>query len=89
MKVPRTAVVGVVMACMEVGAKKAVKYVAPDLIVRATSRCWYGKKAPRKNARTHEIVLTIGKPNYAERRYIKLLQLVGEPFPVSKINMRF
>ena len=55
----------VVHAVMVLGYKRATKYVSPTLIVRATSRL-----KPRRNKRTHEMVLTIGKPNWHERQYI-------------------
>ena len=89
MKVPRTAVVGVVTACLEVEAKRATKYLAVDQVVRATRRDWYDGKPPRKGARTVEVVLTIGKPNYRERQYIKLLKAAGEPFPVKNIQLKW
>jgi len=89
MKVPRNAVCGVVVACLEVGAKRATKYMSPDLVVRATRRDWHDGKPPRKDARTTEVVLTIGKPNYRERKHIKLLKAAGEPFPVKKVELKW
>lgn len=63
--------------------KKAVKYVNSKLIVRATRR---GKSKKGQNI---DLVLTIGKPNYLEREYIKLLQEAKEPFPVKKVQLKF
>jgi len=35
------------------------------------------------------MVLTIGRPNYAEREFIKLCKKAGEPFPVKKMQLKF
>lgn len=63
---------------------KATKYVSPKLVVRGT-RTRYGGKFLRGNI---EITLTIGKPNYAEREFIKLLKKAKEPFPVKLIQVK-
>ncbi len=82
MKIPRNAVNRVVMALMECESlKRAVIYLASDCIVRATRR------SPQRG-RT-EIVLTIGRPNYAERKFIKTCQKAGEPFPVRKMQLKW
>jgi hypothetical protein len=83
MKIPMSAVVSVVETVLRVYCRKAVKYLDDHTIVRATRR-----GAFRKNARTTELVLTVGKPNYSERRYIRLLKAAGQSFPVNKIQLR-
>ncbi len=55
----------------------AIKYLASDFTVKATSR---GDK---------EYVVTIGRPNYAERLFIKKAIAAGEPFPIKKIQLRY
>lgn len=65
---------------------KATEYVSPKLIVRAVRKT-YGKKLPRKTDNT-EIILTIGRPNYAEREFVKLCQRANEPFPVKKVQIK-
>lgn len=66
-------------------ARQAVKYVSPKEIVRATRRLQRGR-VPCGNI---DIVLTIGRPNYKDRQFIKKCQKVGEPFPVKKIQLRY
>ncbi len=63
---------------------KATEYISPKLIVRAVHK---GVKHFRKTDNM-EIILTIGKPNYAEREFIKLCQKANEPFPIKKIQLK-
>lgn len=64
---------------------KATKYISPTSIVRAVRKL-YGKKLLKGNT---EITLTVGKPNYAEREFIKDCKEAGERFPVKKIQIKF
>jgi len=66
------------------GAKKATKYLSPTLVIKAT---YQGK--PGKSAETHTALVTIGSPNYEERKFIKLCKKAGESFPVKKIQLKF
>lgn len=75
----------VVQAIMNGGTVRATKYVSNKLIIRATRRLFQGKIA--KNGEI-EMVLTIGKPNYLEREFIKVCKEAGEPFPVKKIQLK-
>jgi len=68
---------------IEGGARKATKYFSDKLIVRAVRRT-YGGKITKGNA---EITLTIGKPNYKEREFIKLAKKAGEKFPIKNIQI--
>jgi hypothetical protein len=81
----------VVSAVTVGGAYRATKYVSPKLIVRATRR--YGKhRKPNLGTVNRscelDIVLTIGRPNYAERQFIKACRKAKEPFPVRKVQVR-
>lgn len=51
------------------GAREAVKYLSPTERIKATRRTY--KKATRRKADPIEILFTVGKPNYAERAFIK------------------
>lgn len=66
-------------------ARQATKYLEPKLIVRATRKAYGGKLSKRLPI---EIILNIGKPNYAEREFVKLCQKSGEKFPVKKIQLK-
>ena len=72
----------VVKAVLE-GSRKATRYVSPMTVVKATAR-----HRPRMRSRTVEIVVTIGRPNYAERAFIRQAKKAGEPFPVRKIQVK-
>jgi len=76
---PILAVVGEVLN----GSRKATKYVSPTLVIKASRR-----HRPRRGERTTEIVLTVGKPNFAERSFIAEVRRAGEPFPVRKVQLK-
>jgi hypothetical protein len=75
--------IGEVVACCLDGYQKATKYMTERFIVRCTAR----HKA-RANASSAEFVVTVGKPNYRERIFIKNCLKSGEPFPVKKIQLK-
>ena len=66
------------------GARRATKYLSPKWIVRATA-----PNFKRSNDVRHgQMVLTIGRPAYAERQFIKAAKKAGEPFPVKKVQLK-
>lgn len=71
-------------AILEVGAKKATKYLSERDVVKAT---YQGKR--RKNDPSVTILFTVGRPNYAERKFIKSAKKAGEPFPVKRLHLKF
>lgn len=77
------AVAKVVAALVDSGARTATKYISPTERVRATRR-----HRPRRGARNVDIVLTIGRPNYADRAFIKKCAAAGEPFPVRRVQLK-
>lgn len=64
---------------------KATQFVSSKFIVRAV-RKRFNKKI--RKASNIEIHLTLGRPNYLERKFIKDCQKAGEPFPVKKIQLK-
>lgn len=62
---------------------RATKFLGPDLVVRATRP----HKYDRRN-RSNTVVVTVGKPNYREREFIKACRKAGEPLPVKKIQLQ-
>lgn len=81
MKIARKWISEVTEAVMELDIKQAVKYVSTDMVIKAT---------PRSKARKHvEIVVSIGKPNYAEKKVIKQALMAGEPFPIKKVQLKW
>lgn len=65
-------------------AYRATKYVNKNRVIKATRR----HKSDKRD-RQSEFVVTIGKPNYREREFIKLCRKAGEPFPVKKVQLKF
>lgn len=84
MKIPRSAITSVVEAVLELGLRRATKFLSPDTVVSATIM-----HQPRGNSRSTAIVLKLGKPNFKERAFIKSCQKAKEPFPVKKIQLKF
>ena len=75
----------VILALLLNNAVKATEYVNPTLICRAT-RKRSGKKIDHRH--NIEIILTVGKPNYVERDFIRKCKKAGEPFPLKKIQLK-
>ena len=61
--------------------RRATYYAAVDTVVRLTCRHRFTKRARR-----HEFVLTVGEPNYTERKFITACKKAKEPFPVKKVQ---
>jgi len=68
---------------------KATKYISPKLILRAVRKTYKAYKLGSRKGDNVEVHLTIGKPNYLEREFIKLCQKAHEPFPVKKVQLKF
>lgn len=80
-------VADVVAACIAANAHKATKYLSEREVVTATRRLFKGKiQHHRQNI---DIVLKIGRPNYADRKFIKDCIAAGVSFPVRKIQFKF
>lgn len=67
-------------------ARSATIFQDEKSIVRATRKLVNGKVPGFGNI---EVTLTIGKPNYKERNFVKQCKKAGEPFPIKKIQLKF
>lgn len=67
------------------GAKRAIKILAADRVLTATR---LGTRKTHGRSRSTSFVLTVGKPNYRVRAFIKQCQQAGEPIPVKKVQLR-
>lgn len=65
------------------GVRKATIYVSPKLTVKIT------RQHKDLRATHHTFLLTVGAPNFVERRFIKTCQKAGEKFPVKKTQLQF
>lgn len=80
-----SAISSAIDALLRLEAIRATKYLNEKWVVRASRRTFNGK-IHRGNI---EVVLTIGKPNYQERDFIKKCKRAGESFPIRKIQLKF
>ena len=83
----KNAVSQVVDILISTEAKSAVKYLNDKLTIKASRKLFRGKIDKRNTI--IQIVLTIGKPNYEAREFIKKCKKAGEPFPVKKVQLKF
>lgn len=68
-------------------AVKATKYISRKSIIRATRKRFHKRILTLTNHNA-EITLTVGKPNFIEREFIKDCIKAGEPFPVKKVQLK-
>lgn len=85
MKVTRKALAQVVEILMsEADVRMATIYFDGQTVIRGTARHRLDARA-----RSTTIVLTVGKPNFVERRFIRLCRQAKEPLPVRKVQLKF
>lgn len=81
-----TSLAAFAMSMQVAGIRKATKYIDKNLVVKVTLKS-YGGKRPRKGS-TVDAVLTVGRPNYAERKFIARCRKAGEKLPVRKVQFQ-
>lgn len=64
------------------GAHTATKYESEKLVVRLTRT-----RAKRNNGRL-DFVLSVSRPNFEDREFLKLCKKAGERIPVRRIQLR-
>ena len=84
MSQPYSHVASTMQSLIETGARKAVKFVTPTYTVKVTRQ----RKLDRRD-KSETFLVTTGKPNYLERKFIKLAVRAREPFPIKKIQLKF
>lgn len=67
----------------------ATKYISPKLIVRLVRKRIDGKIDNSSRDSSPNFILTVGRPNYLERDFIKSCKKANEPFPIKKIKLKF
>jgi len=63
---------------------KAIKYVDEKSTIKVTR---IGK--PDNRDIRFDFRVTIGMPNYLERKFIKMCKKAGEPFSIKKIQLKY
>lgn len=77
MTIPRNVFGQLAGIILEGGARQVTGFFSEREVVKATRRFRF-----RANDRHREIIFSIGRPNYAERRFIKgVLKQDKKPFP--------
>ncbi len=76
----------IVDVLLKTGAYSVTRYLSPTHTMRAV-RIGAKKKLDGRDKRV-DIRVTIGSPNYLQRRFIKACKKAGEPFPVKKDQLR-
>lgn len=74
---------GVVACALNMDVKTVTAYESPDCVIRVTHS---NKNTSRRGGIWCE--LHIGKPNYAERKFIKSCLESGTRFPVAKFQYK-
>lgn len=83
MKIPMNAVTKPLEILLRSNARSVTKYLRPDLRVTVS------RQFPMDRRNSGETVLvTWGKPNYAQRKFVKACQRAKEPFPVKRPQIK-
>lgn len=77
----------VIVSLLATDAVLATKYLSKYQTIRAKRVC-YNRRVAKGNKRIH-VVVSLGRPNYTEREFIKKCQKAREPFPVKKIQLKY
>lgn len=85
MKITRIAVMKAVMAILECPDLKRATVYLDD---KTTVKCTRYRPVDRQ-MRVESVVLTFGRSNYAERKFIKLCKKAGQKFPVGKSQLKW
>lgn len=73
-----------IYACSQPKVRQATYYRTPDAVTRCTRQRPIDRRCCRET-----FLVSIGKPNYYERRFIKACLKAGATFPVKKIQLKF
>ena len=63
--------------------RMATSSISPKLTLKVTRQ-----KPLDKRDHAETFIVTYGRPNYAERQFIKDCVAAGEPFPIRKVQVR-
>lgn len=65
-------------------ARRATAYISEKRTVKATLQ-----RRIDKRARSATVLVTIGAPNFVERRFIRICKKAGIAFPLNQIQWKF
>lgn len=64
--------------------RRATAYISPTLTMKATAQ---RRQDGRDKSAT--VLVTVGRPNFVERRFIKVCKKAGMAFPLQQIQWKF
>lgn len=63
--------------------RRATAYISPKLTIKATAQ-----RRPDKRSKSATVLVTIGAPNFLERRFIRVCQKAGMAFPLRQVQWK-
>ena len=84
MKITRDSIQNAVFSLLETNAKKASVYLDEFTVVTATAM-----HKPDKRMRVRSVMLTMGRPNYRGRMFVKACKKAGKLFPIREAQLKF
>jgi hypothetical protein len=63
--------------------RRATAYISPKLTIKVTAQ-----RRADKRSRTVTALVTVGAPNFIERRFIRVCQKAGMAFPLQQIQWK-
>ena len=63
--------------------RRATAFISSTLTIKATAQHRF-----RKNERSSTMLVTVGRPNFVERRFIRICQKAGVCFPLRQIQWK-
>lgn len=85
MKISSNVILQTIKTLLHANAWKATKFISDKMVIHATRRL-YGRKFSKDRI---EILLTIARPNYTNREFIKACKKAGEKLPVKKVQIKY
>lgn len=82
------AIAKTIRAVLKSGARVGTTYVSATQTVRVSRRTMAYSGTKKFSRGTIELAVTVGKPNYTQRNFIKACRKAGEPFPVRKVQLK-
>jgi hypothetical protein len=67
---------------------KTIEYIRDAKFTVKATRRFKSYKYPKTTDRHEDIILTIGRPGYLTRAFIKACIKAGEPFPIKKMRVK-
>lgn len=66
------------------GLRKATAYLSENYVIKATHQF-----KPMKHDRGNTLLVTCGKPNFLERRFVRLCKKAGVVFPLKQLQLEW